>query len=515
MVSRRDVLRAGALGVAGAIAIGSGLESAAVAASAASSPPGSAEVSPGALKELRKKLTGSLLLPGDKGYDASSTPANGRYRGIRPLAVAVCANEADVVTCVKWVRQNGVSPVGRGGGHSYAGFSTTPGLLINLSRLNRVAIDRKSGTVASGGAALNNDFYNATKDGPLFLPGGTCLGVGVGGLALGGGIGYQTHWAGLTSDHMQSSRIVTASGEVLDLDAKDNSDLFWACRGGAGGSFGINTAFSFKLVEVPSEVTWYRYDWQGADAAIAVLNAFDNLIYKAPAALNAVAAATAVPLAGKSPSQAIDVFSRGQYIGPADELHDLVQPLLAAAGTPVKAVFQKMSFWEVVAMISSTEPPSHGFGDVSRYASVPIPESAVTAIVDLLVDCPSRSDDDNGSIWSLGWVGGSVVDSVKRTDTAYVHRGMSTLLRPTTVWSDDAAPSVGQDLNAWTNSVIAAIEPYTPDESYQNFPNRMISDWQKQYYAENFARLVQVKTKYDPDNLFHNQQSIPTATSAT
>jgi FAD/FMN-containing dehydrogenase len=433
---------------------------------------------------------------------------------VRPVAVAECADEADVVTCVNWVRRNGVMPVARGGGHSYAGYSTTTGLMISMKAINDVKVDKQNATVSCGGAALNKNFYDVAVNGPLFLPGGTCFGVGVGGLALGGGIGYQTHWAGLTCDHMLSSRIVTASGDVLQLSPTENADLFWACRGGAGGSFGINTAFEFSLVEKPETVSWYRFDWRGAEAAEAVLYTFNNLIAKAPAALNAVAAATAVKEEGADgPRDAIEVFSRGQYIGPLDELKDLVQPLIDAAGTPLKSELRPIGFWEVVKIISTIEPPSHGFGDISRYAVDPLPQSAVTELVDLVSLSPSRDNDNNGSIWSLGWVGGSVVDKYARTDMAYVHRGVSTLMRPTTVWDDDADPSVGRDLNDWTNAVIDVLNPYTPNESYQNFPNRMISDWQQAYYAENFPRLVQVKTKYDPGNLFQNAQSIPVAAS--
>jgi FAD/FMN-containing dehydrogenase len=502
-MSRRDLLRAGAVGAAGALAAGAGWEL--LAGSSVPVP----RVKPGDLKKLRQQLKGRLLLPGDPGYLKESAPANGRYRSIRPIAVAECADEEDVVTSINWVRENGVPLVARGGGHSYAGFSTTTGLMLSLKPIHAVSIDQRQATASCGGAALNKHFYDATKGGPLFLPGGTCLGVGVGGLALGGGIGYQTHWAGLTSDHMLSSRIVTATGEILTLSPTENADLFWACRGGAGGNFGINTGFTFSLVEKPKQVTWYRYDWKGADAATAVLDAFNTLIAKAPAALNAVAAATAVPVGAGGPREAIEVFSRGQYIGPPDELRDLVQPLIDAAGTPLKSEFKPMDFWDVVAMISSAEPPSHGFGDVSRYAADPIPASAVAKLVDLLADCPSRTADDNGSIWSLGWVGGPVVDGVGRSDTAYVHRGMSTLLRSTTVWSDDAPPSVVEGLNGWTDAVIATIAPSTPNESYQNFPNRMITDWREAYYAENFPRLVSVKAKYDPQNLFQNAQSIP------
>ncbi|MGH9276507.1 MAG: FAD-binding oxidoreductase [Acidimicrobiales bacterium] len=462
-----------------------------------------------ALDDLRKRMKGTLLLPGDSGFVTATLPANGRYNDIFPMAVAQCADEADVATCVTWSRENGVPPVSRGGGHSYAGFSTTTGLLINVGLLNAANVDRAAGTAVFGGGALNQNAYDATHDGPLFLPGGTCLGVGLGGLTLGGGIGYQTHWAGLTSDHLLSSRIVTASGEVLEIDPSHDADLFWACRGGAGGNFGINTSFTYKLVEAPANVGFYRFDYRGADAAGAVLSAFHRVLQAAPAAFNAVYAAQATPVGAGGPREAIDVFTRGQYVGPLSELRDLVQPLLAAA-TPTKTVLQQQTFWDTFRGFASAEPPQHSFGDISRYADRPIPDSAVAQLIDTLAACPSRSTTANGSFWSLGWVGGPVVDRFSRTETAYVHRNMLTLLRPTPDWPDDAPAAVGDDLLAWTDAMIRVVDAHTPAASYQNFPNRRIQNWQQQYYGENFPRLVEVKRTYDRDNLFRNEQSIPT-----
>jgi FAD/FMN-containing dehydrogenase len=503
-IGRREFLQTGAAGAAG-LYVGGGFGARALAEAV----PGSGHAA--ALRELARKLHGRLLLPGDPGYLAASRPANGRYRSIYPLAVAKCADEHDVVTCVNWSRRHGIPPVARGGGHSYAGFSTTHGLLVNIDSLNSVVVDHKRGTAVVGGAALNNDMFNATVNGPLFLPAGTCLGVGLGGLVLGGGIGYNTHWAGLTSDHLGASRIVTASGDILHLDESHHHDLFWACRGGAGGSFGINTSFTFHLVKVPKKVAYYRFEWQGADAAAAVLATFDKLMTSAPAALNAVAMAQATPVGKGGAREAIIVFSRGQFIGPLSELKHLVQPLLKAAPSPTKVILQEMTFWDMQKVFATTEPEPHSFGDISRYAAKPVPEHAVDKMVDLLTHCPSRTDAANGSVWSLGWVGGSVVNSIGRRDSAYVHRGMTTLLRPTPVWPNDAPHSVGAGLKAWTDDVVKVIDPYTPNESYQNFPNRRIHDWKQAYYAENFDRLVRVKTKYDPRNLFHNPQSIPTS----
>ena len=499
-LTRRDLLRSG-----GAGALGLWLPFAADTRADSSTVAGGR-----ALRELRRRLRGALLLPGERGYDSASAPANARFDRIRPLAVARCVDERDVITCVEWSRAYDVQPVARGGGHSYAGFSTTRGLLIDLSPIHQVDLDRRTGIAVMGGAARNQNVFDATVNGDFVLPGGTCLAVGVGGLVLGGGIGYNTHWGGLTCDHLVGSRIVTADGRALAIDAKHHRDLFWACRGGAGGSFGINTQFTFRLPKVPrDEVAFYRFDWRGADAAAAVLSAFDKLLATDPAELNAVASAQASPVGPGGPREAVDVFSRGQYIGPLSELRELVQPLIDSAGTPAKTVLQTMSYWDMQRMFASREGERHSFGDVSRYSTKPLPDAIAGKIADLLAECPTRTAAENGSMWSLGWVGGPVVGAVGRRKTAYVHRDVLTLLRATPVWKIDSPKSVRDGLIAWTNQMISLIAPYTPAESYQNFPNRGIKRFKRAYYAENYPRLVKVKTKYDPDNVFHNPQSIP------
>ena len=222
------------------------------------------------------------------------------------------------------------------------------------------------------------------------------------------------------------------------------------------------------------EVAFYRFDWRGADAAAAVLSAFDKLLTTAPAGLNAVASAQASPVGLGGPREAIDVFSRGQYIGPLSELRELVQPLIDTAGTPARTVLQTMTYWDMQRMFASTEAERHSFGDVSRYSTKPLPDAIAGKIADLLAECPTRTAAENGSMWSLGWVGGPVVGSVGRRDTAYVHRDVLTLLRATPVWKIDSPKTVRDGLIAWTNQMISLIAPYTPPESYQNFPNRGI-----------------------------------------
>jgi FAD/FMN-containing dehydrogenase len=506
-LTRRDVVRAGA-----SAALGLYLPSG-VAGRAAALPrlAGRARLRSDhrkALEELAKRLHGHLLLPGNPGYALATQPANTRFDRIRPLAAAVCADEQDVATCIAWSQEYKIDAVARTGGHSYAGFSTTTGLVIDLGNLKAVKVD-PSGRATIEGGAINQDVLQATLGGNYVLPGGTCLGVGVSGLTLGGGIGYNTHWAGLTCDHLLESRIVTAS-DTLHLDDSHHSDLLWACRGGAGGNFGINTSLTFQLARIPTQsVSFYRFDYLGADAAGAVLSKFDEILREAPPALNAVAMSQATEVGSGGPREAIKTFSRGQYLGSMEELISLVQPLREVA-KPVETTLQTLPYWKAQEMFAGAEAELHSFGDISSYANAPLPQSVVAKVVDLLAECPSRDANNNGSVWSLGWIGG-VVSSIDRQATAYVHRGdMLTLWRATPVWETYGPASVERDLVAWSRAVIDAIAPYTARESYQNFPNRGIENWAREYYAENLDRLIDVKTRYDPGNVFHNPQSIPT-----
>jgi FAD/FMN-containing dehydrogenase len=508
-LTRREVVRAGASAALGLYLPGGLVGRAAALPRVAGRARTQSHHHRRALEELATRLHGRLLLPGQPGYGVATQPANTRFDRIRPLAAAVCADEHDVATCIAWSREHDIPAVARTGGHSYAGYSTTTGLAIDLGNLKAVTVDARTGRATIGGGALNQDVFAVTVGGDYVLPGGTCLGVGVGGLTLGGGIGYNTHWAGLTCDHLRGTRVVTAAGELLDVDDSTHSDLLWACRGGAGGNFAINTSLTFDLARIltPS-VSFYRFDYRGADAAAAVLSKFDEILEGAPPELNAVAMSQAVEVGPGGPREAIATFSRGQYLGPMSKLTELVSPLLQVA-TPVKTTLQTLSFWEMQAALAGAEAEPHSFGDISRYSTAPLPAAVVARVVDLLVECPSRDTNNNGSVWSLGWVGGDVVHSVPRSATAYVHRDALTLLRATPVWETYGPPSVERDLVAWSKEVIAAIAPYTAPESYQNFPNRGITDWKREYYAENYERLVDVKAAYDPDNFFRNSQSIP------
>lgn len=462
-----------------------------------------------ALTDLAGKLSGRVLLPGDAGFTKAWFPSNGQFADAVPLAIARVANEADVAECVHWCRDNGVAFAVRGGGHSYAGLSTTTGLVIDLSQLNSTSVNRLQWRMTTGGAATNADIFRATKYGQEFLPGGTCLGVGIGGLVLGGGIGYHSRWAGITSDHLVRARMVTASGDIVEASATENADLFWALRGGTGGTFGICTEFEFDLVETPKrDVVYYRVDIAGADAATEMFSAVDALEQDSPPEFVASCYAEPTPLgADTDPRAAVKGWVRGQFLGTMSDFTDLAGPLLRMTGE-TNRILESRPWWDVAEGFTSAEAENHSWGDVSRYTDQALPGTAIEKLVDLIVDCPQRSEAIHGELWMLGWVGGSVIDRAARTDTAYVHRGMKSMVRPSPIWSNLATAEQVRELEDWTDEVISAVEPHTPRESYQNFPNRRLVDWQEQYYAENLERLIEVKTQWDPEGLFTSAQTI-------
>lgn len=460
-----------------------------------------------AIDALRRRLDGTVLMPGDAGFTMAWMPKNGRFADTVPQLVVRVAGDADVATCLDWAGEHGLPIVVRGGGHNYAGLSTTTGLVIDLGALSAVRVG-SDGTMTVGGAATNADVLEATRGGRWILPGGTCLSVGVGGLALGGGIGYHSRWAGLTSDRLRTARMVTAAGEVVTASAEENADLFWALRGGTGGTFGVCTEFEFDAVPVPTgDIIYYRFAWTGADAALAMLIALDRIHQTAPPEFVASAGVQATPIGDDGPRAAMDAFVRGQFLGSEAEFLAIVAPLLEAA-PPASRDIRTEPFWEVAPRFTNPEAENHSWGDIARYANAPLPETALERVVDLLADAPSRTASTNVQFWMIGWVGGAIMDSIGRTDTAYVHRGMTELLRPTPVWANLTDAALVVDLEAWTTAVVDVLDPHTPRESYQNFPNRAIEDWPEQYFAENLARLREVKAEWDPDGVFRSPQAL-------
>src|SRR6185437_5887950 len=246
---------------------------------ALSRPPG-----PSDWAALRRQLSsGVLVTPDSSGYDTAKLLFDPKFDQTRPQGIAYCASAADVAACVAFVRRFGLPVAARSGGHSYGGWSSSSGLVIDVSKLSRVSVDAGAGAVRVGAGTLLIDLYSQLAAHGLAVPGGSCPTVGIAGLALGGGVGVVSRLFGLSCDNIVGVQIVTAHGAVHDCSAGSagvDAGLFWACRGGGGGSFGVVTEFTFRTHPAPELVLFFlQWPWS---AAAQVIDAWQSWAPVAP-----------------------------------------------------------------------------------------------------------------------------------------------------------------------------------------------------------------------------------------
>jgi len=457
--------------------------------------------------ELQRRLRGPLLRPGDRGYRAAALPNNRRYADVRPAGIAQCLGADDVQTCVRWARENGIDLVPRGGGHSYSGYSTTTGLLVDLGRMRQIAVDGAGDAVTIAGGGRNADFIATLPAHARAVPIGTCPSVGVAGLILGGGVGFNSRRLGTSSDALLATEVVTADGELRRCDAGQHADLYWACRGGGGGNFGINTSFTLRTFATP-DVTVFAFEWRGAEQAAALTAAMQPLLMDAPDTFSGFLSLYAL---GPATDRAADLFTyvTGQYIGSQAELLELLEPLLAVA-TPHYAEVRPVPYWEGQAFLAESGGTPDATDDRSNFADEPLPDEAIDAIIAQFLRFPRTPPGTYAVINLFAWVGG-VINQVAPAATAYVHRTARYLIDLGAGWPVDA-PEVESEAVAWVDELWRGLQPFVLPTAYQNFIDGALNDWQRAYYGRNFDALVQVKAAYDPDDLFHFPQSIPTHT---
>jgi FAD/FMN-containing dehydrogenase len=445
--------------------------------------------------ELAGALGGGLLRRGDPDFARIARPWNLRYAGILPAGIARCASAEDVRTCLLWVRANGVPLVARSGGHSYAGFSTTTGLMLDLSPMNAVAYDAGTGLARLGGGARNADIYTNLRPLGRAVTHGRCLGVGVAGLTLGGGIGFSQRLHGLTCDQLVETEVVTAAGDVLRCSASENADLFWACRGGGGGNFGINTSLTFQAFPVDS-LTVFRLTWtEDLDTLLPV--ALDTL----PDTPDRLGCKLSVVNDGAR----LSLELLGQLDGMPRELRGLLDPLYRAAAAAEEDV-RVLPYWDSQEFLSEEGAPEYSH-ERSRYVERPMSEEGSRIILAALRDWPGTH---GAAVWKI-FLAGRAVAAVPADATAYVHRAALMLSSIELEWTEaDSVGTVARN-EEWLAAFHEAMRPVTSERSYQNFIDPAQTDFLHAYYGANLPRLVQVKRRYDPDNLFSFPQGIPLA----
>jgi FAD/FMN-containing dehydrogenase len=449
---------------------------------------------------LAKSLRGRLIRAGDPGYENAALPNNVRYAKVLPAGIARCTDAADVRTAIRWARENGVELVARAGGHSYGGYSATRGLMIDVNGMTNVEADAAAGTVRVVGGARNSDLAAALRPLDVTVSAGRCPDVGAAGLTLGGGFGFSARKLGLTIDALVETEMVTASGEILTCSAVENPDLFWACRGGGGGNFGINTSFTFRTAAA-SDVAVFRCSWDHVDAA-ALLDVFQRVLATAPDEFSMRLGFDAPA----DPKEGIKLEAIGQYFGPSANLADLLAPVFAVAAPTTREVHD-VTYWQGRDLLADNEGPS-AFIERSQFVPGLIGSDGLAVFADRLRSHPATVAASSAGAKIFSW--GGAIGHVAPAATAFVHRDALALFSVGVNWAVDERPSAVRGLVDWVDKFWQEMAPHTSSRSYQNFIDPALTDWQHAYYGDNFERLVNVKRTVDPDNIFHFAQSIPT-----
>ncbi len=484
---RELVVRGGRLAGAGA-ALALGLASDARAANA--------------LDELDRAMRGPLLRPGTAGYAQARKPWNARFDDVLPRAVAQPLDTADVQAIVRWAARHQVRLGIRSGGHSYAGFSSTTGLLVDLSRLTTVRLEANGTRAQVGaGATLGRVYAALWAAGQRTIPAGSCPTVGISGLALGGGHGFVTRAFGLACDSLRAARIVTADGAAHDVSASARPNLFWALRGGGTGSFGVVTRLTFATRKVGT-VTTFAFTWPWAAAADAVA-AWQAFMATAPDQLTSSLALRVPALAGGTPTIGVN----GLFLGPRDAAVAALAALAHGEPRPATTKIVQRTYAQATSYFAGGDSERHHIAGGSRVARVPLRPKARDALVEAVELRHADPRLRSGGIVLFAF--GGAVGRVGRRATAYVHRDARFSLELVGLWSSPS-PDVEAANLAWVRHARLALAPFTSREALQNYADRGLADWKRAYYAENLERLVAVKRAVDPGNRFHHAQSIPT-----
>jgi FAD/FMN-containing dehydrogenase len=455
--------------------------------------------------KLRESLRGEVILRDDAGYDEARKVYNGMIEK-RPLLIARCADVADVITAVKYARDNDLLIAVRGGGHNGAGLGICDGgLVIDLSMMKGVHVDPKTRTVRVGPGCTSGDVDHATHPFGLAVPAGIVSSTGVAGLTLGGGTGYLTRRYGLTIDNLVEADLVLADGSVVTASKAENPDLFWALRGG-GGNFGVVTSFLFQAHPV-NMIFGGPVFWEAKDAP-AVMRTYRDYLPEAPEDLGAFVGLKTVPSTDPFPREywgkrACAIISC--YNGSEEDGRKAMAPLLDNLPPPIFNWMGMMPFPALQTMFDPLLPKGlqwYWKGDFVRS----LPDEAIATHIAQAAEAPSEL-----SLMHLYPIDGAV-RRVGKNETAWNARDATWSM---VIAGIDPDPGKAADLTKWAKNYWASIHPHNGEGGYVNFMMDDEGEARVQAsYGANYERLSQVKRIYDPFNVFRVNQNIKPATSA-
>lgn len=454
------------------------------------------------LDELRQRFRGVILSEGDHGYESARLVWNGMFDK-RPLVIARCVTTSDVIEAVNFGRENELLVAVKGGGHNSAGKATCDGgMIIDLSLMRRVNVDKEKNTARVDGGALLGDVDYETQLYGLAVPAGIVSHTGVGGLALGGGFGWISRKYGLSVDNLISAEVVTATGELVVASEKENPDLFWGVRGG-GGNFGIVTSFLFRCAPIGHEVFSgiVAKKFENAEEYLTFHQEYVRTMPDEMTVWMVVRKAPPLPFLPEDVHGQLVVLVPFVYLGEQSEGEKLLQPIIDT--TESHGMFYGMSPW--TAWQSGFDGlVSHGARNYWKSHHL---KSLSPDCIKEILQYAQRLPTDECEVFIPHMEGAP--SRVASDTTAFVHRSMPFVLNIHTRWQETVDD---ERCMAWARDFHDATHPYAHGV-YVNF----LSDEGKgrvreAYSDEVWNRLVEVKDKYDPENFFQLNQNIEPST---
>jgi FAD/FMN-containing dehydrogenase len=447
------------------------------------------------MKKDECKLTGRVVTPKSPLYNKARQEWN---RSIQkyPRVLVYCKNACDASNAICWSKTRCAPIRIRSGGHNYEGYSTGDGaLVIDTRRLKGIRIDTCNDLVRVGGGVTNRELYDFLGARGYPFPGGTCPTVGLSGLSLGGGWGLSCRRYGLACDSLTGLELVDAEGRLLVANEACNPDLFWACRGAGGGNFGVVTSMAFRLPERVGKVTLVEILYPNAEEPVqeAFLDTWQKWL---PGSSDHLTMQASIY---NSAEEGMAIFARGIFYGTPLAAEAAIRPLLDVPGAVPR--LQYLTFLEAITKIGNTYPLYEKFKSSGRFVFRQFGPDEIKKIVSLVAQRAEGSVFARVGLYALG----GQVAGVAPADTAFFYRGAHYIILLDTVWEDQ---KFKQENLEWFEPRFEYLRAVTTG-AYINFPFSGYEDYMAEYFGQNAARLIEVKKRYDPDNVFHFPQSIP------
>jgi FAD/FMN-containing dehydrogenase len=450
-----------------------------------------------AIGQFRTSLRGELILPGDDNYENARKVYNAMIDK-RPGMIVRCADTADVIAAVKFGRENNLTIAVRGGGHNAGGLGVwDDALVIDLSPIRYVHVDPEAQLARVGGGCTWGEVDHATHAFGLAVPTGIISTTGVGGLALGGGLGYLTRKCGLTIDNLLAADVVLADGSFVTTNQFRHEDLFWAIRGG-GGNFGVVTSFLFRAHPIHTNYAGPML-WE-MERAPEIMRWYREFIVHAPEDINGFFAFMTVPPGPPFPE---NLHMRKMcgivwcYTGPLEVAEQVYRPIRESL-KPTLDLVGPLPHPALNSMFDALYPPGLQWYWKADFVNE-LSDEAIAMHMQHAPQMPTMH-----STMHLYPINGAA-RRVGRTDTPWAYRDA--------VWAEvivgvDPDPAKKDVIAKWARNYWEALHPYSAGGAYVNFMMDEGEDRVRATYGENYDRLAAIKAKYDPRNLFHVNQNI-------